>query len=504
MSETTGVAFQRIPANFIPPLFYVEFNNTLAGVVGEEDQLSLLIGQMTTGAPAAPLVPIYIPSVAFAMNQFGPNSMLARMCNTYFNSDATGPLWALPLADASGSTAAIGDIAFTGTATAAGSISLYIGNQLVSVNVSVGDTAAVIATNVAAAINALVLMPVGATAASGTVTLTARNAGVQGNNINLAMNYLGAIAGQQTPPGITYSVVAMTGGAGDPDMAAVAAALGDQEFDFIGHPYGETVEFNETTALMNDSTGRWAWNRQIYGHAFTVTPGTLSSLQTFGGTINDQHSTVFGSVGFQADPADIVSDGMGVIAVSLRNNPAQPVQSLQLNTVIGATRANWITKAQENALEYAGISVLRSDRYGNVSIGQCITTYKTNAYGQPDASYRYVTTLFTLMFITRQIKSALVTKFGRSILVPDGTLVGPGAPVVTPNIIKSEIIAQYAEMSFNDGVVVNVSAMAAATSVAINPTNPGRVDIVWRPELANGLSIMAMINQFILNPGAAA
>jgi hypothetical protein len=30
------------------------------------------------------------------------------------------------------------------------------------------------------------------------------------------------------------------------------------------------------------------------------------------------------------------------------------------------------------------------------------------------------------------------------------------------------------------------------------------VDIIWRPELANGLSMLAVINQFILNAAAAA
>jgi phage tail sheath gpL-like len=162
-----------------------------------------------------------------------------------------------------------------------------------------------------------------------------------------------------------------------------------------------------------------------------------------------------------------------------------------------------LTLAQENALLAAGITTLRSDAYGNTTIGQAVTTYKTNAFGQPDASYRYLTSLFTLMAITRQIKSALVTKFGRCILVPNGTSVGPNVPAVTPNIIKAEIVAQYNAME-TAGLVVNAAAMIAATSVAINAQNPMRADIIWRPNLANGLSMMAMINQFIINSAAAA
>ena len=499
MSESTGVAFQNIPPNFIPPLFYVEFNNQLAGVQGNTQQPSLLIGQMLSSAPAAVGQIVYVPSAAAAMNMFGQNSQIARLCSTYLNSDPVGPLYALPLYAASGAVAATGTLTVTSPATAAGTLYIAIGRFTVQVGVNFGDSAATIGANIAAAINAPVLIPVRASAAAGVVTLTAFNPGLQGNNINLALNPLGNVAGQVLPGGVAIVVSAMSGGATDPDLGGVAAIIGDQMFDFIGHPYGETTQMGETTMMMNDTSGRWAWNRQDYGGVFTATPGTISSLLTFGGTLNDQHTVDVGVVGFLADPVDFVADWMGVCAVSLRNLPSQPLQSLKLNTVTAAPRASWLTLAQENTLYAAGISLPRSAPDGSVTIGQCVTTYETNQFGQPDASYRYPTTLYTLMAITRQIKSALVTKFGRSILVPNGTRVGPTVPAVSPNIILAEIIAQYNLME-TAGLVVNAAAMAAATTVVINATNPNRLDIVWRPELANGLSFMAMINQFILNP----
>jgi phage tail sheath gpL-like len=40
--------------------------------------------------------------------------------------------------------------------------------------------------------------------------------------------------------------------------------------------------------------------------------------------------------------------------------------------------------------------------------------------------------------------------------------------------------------------------------VTADPTNPNRANIIWRPNLANGLTMMAMINQFVLNPAIAA
>jgi phage tail sheath gpL-like len=499
----SGVAYQYIPQNFIPPLFYVEFNNQDAGVQGNTAQPALVIGQMVSGNPAVAGVPFYVPSPAQAMAQCGAKSAIARMCSTYLTADPVGPLWALPLADASGSAAATCTLTLTGAATGAETHYLYVGNKQLQVGVNIGDSASTQATNISNTVNSAVLVPVIAASSAGVVTFTAVNKGLQGNNIVIALNPLGLAAGQSLPAGVTATITAMTGGATDADLGTVAADIGDAQYDFIAHPYGEATQIGEMTTTMNDSTGRWAWNRQDYGHVFTGTAGSQSVLLTLGGTLNDQHNTVVGvPTGFLGDPLDAAADFMGTLAPSIRNQASQPVQGLKLSTMLAAPRSSWLTLAQENALYGAGVSLMRSDSFGNVTIGQAVTTYTENAFGQADASYRYVTTMFTLMAITRQLKAALVTKFGRCTLVPNGTRVNPNVAAVSPIIIQAEIIAQYYIMEAN-GLVVNAAAMAAATIVQINANNPNRVDIIWRPELANGLSFIGTINQFILNPLAA-
>jgi phage tail sheath gpL-like len=39
--------------------------------------------------------------------------------------------------------------------------------------------------------------------------------------------------------------------------------------------------------------------------------------------------------------------------------------------------------------------------------------------------------------------------------------------------------------------------------VQINAQNPKRLDILWDPQLANGLAMVAVNNQFSLNPAQA-
>jgi phage tail sheath gpL-like len=54
-------------------------------------------------------------------------------------------------------------------------------------------------------------------------------------------------------------------------------------------------------------------------------------------------------------------------------------------------------------------------------IENLITTYQKNSYGDEDDSYLQVETLFSLMFVTRYLRTAVTSKFGRMKLAADGT-----------------------------------------------------------------------------------
>lgn len=134
------ISFSYIPPNLRVPLFYTEFDNTQAGI-SQPVQRRLIIGQCITAAPS---VPTFIQDVAAAQSLFGINSQLANMIAAFRANDPIGELWAVPFADVASSAAASGTVAFSGTATAAGTIFLYVGGTLVQVGVNVGDTAATV------------------------------------------------------------------------------------------------------------------------------------------------------------------------------------------------------------------------------------------------------------------------------------------------------------------------------------------------------------------------
>lgn len=506
-----SVTFSNIPQTLYEPLFYVEFSNVQAGV-NQQVQPALLIGQSLLGSSPEPE---FVPSAQWASQYFGSKSMLARMAKTYFASDPVGPLYALPLNDnPAGATATI-DVLIQGTATGNGTIWMYVAGILVPVGVQTGQTPAQIAANLVAAGNASIeplpgTFAVSSSGAIAIVTFTSAHNGALSNLIDIRFNYLGAASGQVFPSGVSVTTNNLMAGNSDPDLGGVAAAIADQPFDFIMYPYGiDPALFAEMTAVMSDQSGRWAWNRQSYGHCFTMAPGPNAAsptnfgvdLETVGATMNDQHQTFVGVQNPLNPPWDWVADWGGTVAPSIRALASRPLQTLELSTCVAPATADWFNFSTREQLLGSGIALPSFSTYGGPQILRSVTTYQRNSESQPDQSYLDCETLFTLMAITRQLKAALLQKYPRAILVPDGTRVGSGQPVISPKIALAEIANQYLLMEQNL-LVTSAAQMLAATVVQINAQNPSRLDILWAPYLANGLRIIAMVNQFRLNANA--
>jgi phage tail sheath gpL-like len=491
-----SIPFKQLPANIRVPLFYAETDNSQANS-GQQTQRALIIGQITAAGTAQPGVPVISQGVADAAAIGGSGSMLHLMVQAYRRSDNFGELWCLPLADAGGATAAAGTVTFTAAATANGTFTLYVGGVAVAMPVVPAQTVAQLATALAAAINATPKLPVTAAAAAGVVTITAINKGPCGNDIDLRLNYLGTRGGEATPAGLAAAIVQMTGGATAPNLAAALANLGDMSFDFIACPYTDATSLAAIGSLLNDSTGRWSWSSQLYGHAFAAARGTLGTLTTLGLTRNDQHVSI---MGFNDSPTPAwlwAASLTGAVATSVRADPALPMQTVRLEGVLAPPLASRFQLTDRNVLLYDGISTFTAGDDGSVAIDNLITTYQKNGAGAPDDSYLQVETLFTLAYVLRALKSVVTSKYSRVKLADNGTRVAGPGNVVTPNMIRADLIATYRTLEAN-GLVQNGDAFRDGLIVQKNTTNPNRVDVLWPGTLINQLRIFALLAQFRL------
>lgn len=490
------IPFKQIPGNLRVPLFSVETDNSQANSA-QNVQRGLIIGQITAAGNAVVNVPVQSQGLSDAALVGGPGSMLHLETLMYRQNDPFGEVWYLPLADDPAATAATGTIAITSAPTANGTLNLYIGGVKIAQPVLPTQTAAQIATALAATINATPNLPVSALAAAGTVTLAAINKGSGGNDIDVRLNYLGSRGAEATPTGMTCTITPMANGATAPSLTAALLNIAGLEFDFIVCPYTDAISLAAMQTVMNDVTGRWSWSTQIYGHVFAAQRGTLGALTTFGVTRNDQHASV---MGFYDSPTPSwlwASALAGASATSLRADPATPLQTVVLQGVLAPPLQSRFQLTDRNTLLFDGISTFTVADDGTVAIENLITTYQKNAFGSPDNSYLEVETLFNLAYVLRAMKNVITSKYARVKLAANGTRFGPGANVVTPNTIRADLIAQYRTLEA-DGFAQNGDAFKDALIVQQNAQNPNRVDVLWPGTLMNQLRIFAVLAQFRL------
>jgi phage tail sheath gpL-like len=500
------ISFANIPANIKVPLYWVEVDPSMAGLPSINLR-ALMVGVMTTDGDAAPDTPIPIGSQTQADQHFGAGSELSRMFQAYYANNFANEVWGLPVAEPTGGTAATGTITITTPPTAAGTIHLYIAGSHVPVNVMTTDTADDIATAIADAITTYYddgspALPVTAVAATGTVTLTALFKGVNGNEITVSINYHGSRGSEITPPGLVMTLPAtglLTGGAGTPVFTNAISNISKQDFEYVAMPYTDSNSlFDWDQEYGFTDQGRWGWQRQQFGHVFSAKRDTYANLLTFG---DGQNSGVESIMAFEpTTPSPMFEVAAAYAAKAQRaliNDPARPLQTLSLNKIKACPIQDRFNFEELNSLASNGLAIQEVGSDGQPMIMREQTTYQLNLYGQSDDAYELVTTLATLAKLLRNQRHAITSKYPRSKLADDGTKFGPGQAIVTPGLIKAELVNEY-QLDMWNGLVENLVQFKSHLIVERDPNNPNRVNVLYPPDLINQLRIFAVLAQFRL------
>lgn len=488
------ISFDGIPSNQRVPLFYAEFSNERAiqGLVDQPYNVLLIGNKLSTGTQAE-LEKVTVTSEAQASQLFGAGSVLAKMVKHFLANNSSSELTCVAIDDLGAGVKATGSILFSGTATAAGIISLLIGGESLKVGVAVGDTAGDVATAVAAAITAATGLEVTA-AVNGSVAeqvdLTAKHAAEFGDNIDVRHSYFD---GEELPAGIGAAITAMNGGAGNPDVDEVWPVIGDDQFILMSTPYTDSQNLGKVETELADRFGPL---KQNDGYAIYGVKGSLGDLQTAGNARNSQFTTLMMALGPHTPWAQAAA-ALGKIAASGLIDPARPFQTLILSGILAPSDSELFTNEERNILLYDGIATNYVDSGGNVRIEAMITTYKENAFGSPDESYLYLNTPLTLSYLRFTFKARITQKYPRHKLANDGTRFSAGQAIVTPNVIKGEVIALFTQWE-EDGLVEGFDQFKNDLIVERNSSNRNRIDVLASPDLVNQLRIFAAKIPFIL------
>ncbi len=457
------------------------------------DRKLLMIGQRLTSGSVAANVPTRVLNADLAAGYFGRGSMLHNMAKALDKVKARYGLidvYAVALDDLPAGVAAAGTINLTGTVTQAGILTAWIGGERVRCAASLGDSNSTLATKLAAAINANTDLAFTAVAAAGVVTVTCRHKGEIGNGTELAVNYYDE---DTLPAGITATGVNLASGSGNPDVGTALAAISDDWFYSIISPYTDAANLAATEASMD---GRWGGMDMRTGHVFNAMSGTHAALTTFGTSRNSPHISTWGLKGCPTWTPVMAAAFGAVCEYQGAIDPAIPLRSLEVPGVLAPRLKDRFTRNERELLLKDGISSTIANADGKVILERVITNYQRNPMGIDDESLLRLETKWTVDYWRYAQRVRIALRFPQHKLASDGTKIPPGAKVVTPSLIRAELIALAREL---EGIILeNVDQFKKDLQVMRSETDADRVNSVQPPDIINQFVTFAAAVQYRL------
>lgn len=484
----SSISFSEVPANAYASGVFVEQEHINRVVeAGSITQKILLIGQANTGKTPDPAVIQPITSIAQARSRYGNGSMLALMAERALAVSGSVELYASAFGDGdlTSGAAAEGSIVITGAATEAGMLSFYLAGQQVLVSVANEDDATAIATAIAAAINANVNLPVTATSALGTVTITAKFQGVAGNQITVRQNVVSTDS-DSSPSGVLVTCSDLSAGAGEPDISEALDAMGNVWYTTIACGYISTTAYDELKAKGD------VLSNPIEKRMFVSFMGSVlayADYLTLLGNFNSQWVSVC-NVPLSESPAfEIAASVSGAAARGAQADPARPARSLTLSGIRGANEG-W-TYTQRNAVVLAGGGTTITGSDDGVAIEDLVTTLTTDTLGNLEDAWRFVETVYNIQTKIYQLDIIFSdSPFTRSVVVDDDSVTAK-AYAIRPKTVKAFAI-QLVDKWIGEGWSRERDAIVNGIVAEIDTGNAGRINLLIPDIIAAGLKIVAV------------
>jgi phage tail sheath gpL-like len=387
-----------------------------SSAVANAEQKILFVGQkLAAGTATAGALVQNIPNDGSEDTLFGQGSMLALMIKAAKLINNISRFDVIPLSDAGAGVAASGTIVFAAVTPSAGTINISVGskiNNTYSIAVTAASTATTLGDALVAAITADTKSPVTAVNTTGSVAITAKHKGPDGNKIPLFVS--GSVSG------VTVTLTALTTGATAPTLTNIFSVLGDERYQTVVFPSSYTYDFVVKDFL---DTRFNVDNDQLQGVAICSLTDTLANLKTAGNSQNSPSLVIIG------DKLETAGTHKGPSIVELEYVKAAQVAAFRaLKLTDGTELSRYIvttdgpldyfggthmasfpyfntpfynlplipqgygfTKTEIEELQAAGITVLGNNKTRtNVLLGEVVTTYKTDAAGNADETWKYL------------------------------------------------------------------------------------------------------------------
>lgn len=262
-----------IPQNTLVPGAYTTLDTTsrVSTLPGNNQSIAIIAQKLAAGT-ADENTPIQVFSEGDVVTQAGVGSVAHLMAKAALDSNRNINLTMVYQDDAVG-TKAGGSLTVTGTATASGTLILWIGNERVEIAVANTDIAADIAALINVAIgNAQNRLPVSSTVALAVVTTAARNSGTIGNSIPMAIDDSGVT-------GVTVAVVQLASGATDPVLQDALDSLSGTDVRNIVTQWNDSTNLGTLETFLRDEAQPIEGRRRLgWSGVSFVSVATVNSL----------------------------------------------------------------------------------------------------------------------------------------------------------------------------------------------------------------------------------
>jgi phage tail sheath gpL-like len=492
-----AVTFNRVSATAKARQVYVEEQAMLGSLAGMLiPQIILFFGQYNSGKTPTNNVAVRVYGVSDLIAAAGRGSMAALIAAKIFPTFLA--VYWVPVAD--GTTAAVTTTVVNGACTTAGVISLYVAGQRLQIPVALSDTAIAIGTNITNAINAALDLPVTASGSTATSSITARNKGIWGNDMTLKMDIqAGDLAAEPTiTGGITLN--AFTTGAGNPDITAALAALGDTWYTKLIIPYNDA---GTTTAVAAAGTAR---DDPGVKRPFKAIFGNIMTSANFISALAGYNSTWMDFYPVEASPSipfEIAAAAAIAYAERDQGTPGRTGAGLLLDGIRAGAVANW-TGATREAVVAAGGCTTTWDATGVVRINDCFSTYKTNSQGAADPLYGPSEVVCNIQVKVYSLDTLFSSDpFISGIVVDDKAVTGV-AYAIRPKTCKAYIIRLIDELWVPNALTKNRDDVVAGIVSEIDGANPSRINNFIPDVFTSGLRIIANKLAWSFSPPAKA
>ena len=500
--EETMIDIDSIPANLRVPGTYIEIDGSLAGLGGANQPSILLVGNKFVGTTAIAGTIALVSGLFDVGIKCGAGSMLYNMAKRLYAINPLADIYILPFVDNASGAFATATIECTTAPTADGTLSLYLGGQLISVSLTADMDTDAVATAIHTAVNAYDTsyhtLPARSTLLDSTSTLTARHRGTCGNQIDLRIN---ARPGDQTPTGLVLDITGFSGGTliptaiTDVNIQAIFDAdtsgflQAPVKYIALGHNDAVTMQ-----AFHLESQRRYLPPIQSGFRIFTANNASYSDQISYGQAKNGEHISCLGLNDNGSTAWEAAAIYAAVAGPALYNNP---VKSLEGKVLKGLTVFSNFQFTQQNSLLFAGISTVQKSRDGTVTISRAISMYQHRTDDTPDDAFLDINTAEAMERIRYTQRLGAIQRFRGKVAAGANDQYRAGLPIVNVDTIRAYLLALYKNTLLAElGWVRDYEWYKDQLIIEQDPQNPSRFNYIDAPVINSPFYILAGKAQF--------